>query len=231
MIVARFPTAAQGIAREQALFDAGRPAVLLWQAEADALVVPQAWRRRAGVCAALPALARRGWPVVARGSGGGAVPQGPCTLNLAIATPLPGSARIADGYRLICGAVHEALSRFEVATATGAVPGSFCDGAWNLTAAGRKLAGTAQRWRATPDGRVALCHAAILVVPPADTLWPAIAALHRAAGQPDTPKPGAHVALDGLLSGRMRLAAVGGALVRAAEDRLSQLLGATRHAA
>lgn len=231
MITARFPGAAAGIARERALLEAGRPAVLMWQAGADALVVPEAWLRRAGVQALAHDLDRAGWPLVARGSGGGAVPQGPSTLNLAIVAPLPPGARIEDGYRLICGTVTEALSRFEVASATGTVAGAFCDGAWNVTAGGRKLAGTAQRWRATPEGPVALCHASILVAEPPDTVWPALARLHRAAGLTAGPRPEAHVALSRLLPETMRPAAFGGALLRAAEDRLSRLLTARQHAA
>lgn len=231
MIVARFPTAAAGIARERALLDAGKPAVLLWQAGADALVTPEAWLRRAGVCAAAPALARSGWPLVARGSGGGAVPQGPSTLNLAIVAPWPGGTRIEDGFRLICDTVAEALCRFEVATATGSVTDAFCDGVWNVTAGGRKLAGTAQRWRATANGHIALCHASILMTAPPETVWPALDRLHRAAGQTGAPRREAHVALGALLPETTRPAMVAGALLRAAEDRLSRLLTARQRAA
>ncbi|MDP2738239.1 MAG: hypothetical protein Q8O82_05895 [Pseudorhodobacter sp.] len=232
MIVAAFQTAAEGIAREQALLTEARPAVLLWQAQDDTIVVPEAWLRRDTVCAIKPGLNRSGWPLLPRGSGGGAVPQGPCTLNLALILPLLPSTRIEDGYRLICGAVSEALIRFEIATGTGAVAGAFCDGAWNVTAGGRKLAGTAQRWRSTPDGRIALLHASILLTPPPETVWPALAALHRAAGLTQAPLlPEAHVALSQLLPETMRAPAFPGALARAAEDRLSRALTEKQRAA
>lgn len=232
MIVAAFQTAADGIAREQALLAAGRPAVLLWRARDDAIVVPDAWLRRSGVCAVMPGMTRAGWPVLPRGSGGGAVPQGPCMLNLAVILPLLPDARIEDGYRLICGAVAEALIRFEVIPGTGAVAGAFCDGAWNVTAGGRKLAGTAQRWRSTPDGGIALLHAAILMTPPPDRVWPALAALYRAAGLTETPpQPEAHVALSRLVPETMRAPAFPGALARAAEDRLSHALTERQRAA
>ncbi len=43
-------------------------------------------------------------------------------------------------------------------------PVSFCDGRYNVTLDGRKLAGTAQRWRRNGAGRpVVLAHAALLV--------------------------------------------------------------------
>ncbi len=46
----------------------------------------------------------------------------------------------------------------------GAVPGAFCDGRYNLTLERRKLAGTAQRWRRSRDGRPAvLAHGAVLM--------------------------------------------------------------------
>lgn len=232
MIVVPFQTAADGIARERALLEAGKPSVLLWQAQADALVVPELWLRRDSVRVLEPSLARSGWPLLARGSGGGAVPQGPCTLNLAVVTPLPTGIRVEDGYRMICGAVAEALTRFEIATDTGAVPGAFCDGAWNVTAGARKLAGTAQRWRATPDGRIGLLHASILMTPPPETVWRALATLHRAAGLTQAPLlPEAHVALSQLLPDTMRPASVVGALLRAVEDRLSRLLSGEQQAA
>lgn len=223
MIVASFQSAADGIAREQALLAAGRPAVLLWRARDNALVVPNAWARRDAVLAVAEELVRSGWPLLSRSSGGGVVPQGPCTLNLAVIAPLPPGARIEDGYGLICGAVAEALTRFEVATGIGAVPGAFCDGAWNVTAGGRKLAGTAQRWRTTASGRIALLHAAILMAPPPATVWPALGALSRAAGLPQAPRPAAHVGLSQLLPAAMRASALAGAFSRAAEDRLSRL--------
>ncbi len=222
MTPAVFADAAEGIAREAALLARGRPAVLLWTATAPALVVPQAWARRDGVRALEERAALAGWPILARRSGGGATPQGPFTLNLAMIAPLDADVRIEDGYDLICGALAEALSRFDVASGTGPVAGAFCDGAWNVTADGRKLAGTAQRWRTTPDGgRVALCHAAILLEPPPPTVWPALDALHRSAGLRDGPDPSAHVSLQELMPKTMRAASFAGALARAAENRLS----------
>ena len=232
MIVTTFRTAAEGIAREQALLAAARPAVLLWQAQDDTIVVPRAWLNRAAVCTILPDMMRSGWHILPRGSGGGAVPQGPCTLTLAMIVQLSPRARIEDGYRLICGALSEALNRFEVASGTGAVAGAFCDGAWNVTAGGRKLAGTAQRWRTTPEGRIALLHASILMTPPPDGLWPALATLHCAAGLSQAPlRPDAHVALSELLPKTMRVAAFPGALARAAEDRLLRPLTERQRAA
>lgn len=221
MIPVAFPHAADGIAREEALLAAGRPALLLWRAEAPALVVPAAWARRSGFGDAQRLCARAGWPLVARSSGGGAVPQGPGTVNLAVVVPVRAGFVIEEGYRLICGAISEALTRFEIRTGTGAVQGALCDGRWNVTAGGRKLAGTAQRWRSGAGGKAALIHAALLIDRPHDDFWPALADAHRVTGQATHFRPDAHVALPDILPGAMRVGPVFGALARAVEDRLT----------
>ena len=48
MIVAHFRTAADGIARETALLQEGKPSLLLWQADENAFVVPTAVARSSG---------------------------------------------------------------------------------------------------------------------------------------------------------------------------------------
>lgn len=225
MIPVSFPTAADGIAGEAALLHARGPAILLWQAERNALVMPRSLARRNGIGQVMTEAAEAGWPVTSRGSGGGIVPQGPGTLNLAIVMPTPPGFTLEAGYRLICGAVAEALSRFDIASATGARAGAFCDGDWNVLVQGRKIAGTAQRWRASSHGRVVLAHAAILVAPPAPDLWPVLGRVHEVAF-PAGRKPvaEAHIALSDvapsvLISGRFPAA-----LVRAAEAAMAALL-------
>lgn len=214
---ARFAGAAEGMARERAMLAAARRSVLIWQAGANALVVPAYWARRDAVMAAGDRLAAAGWPVLARSSGGGAVPQGPATLNLAIIVPLGAGARIENGFELICTIMAEALARFGIETRTGAVDGAFCDGRWNLNVAGKKLAGTAQRWCPAPGRRAALVHAALQLAPPPASVWSALATLHRAAGQPGIPREGAHTSLACLVPQTMRLVGISGALAEAAQ--------------
>lgn len=224
MIVAGFDTASDGIAREMALLQRGRPAVLLWRAETPALVVPVTLLRQPEVRDVAALTEHAGWPVVTRRSGGGIVPQGPSTLNLALVLPAPPGFQLEDGYRLICGALAEALARFDVQTTTGACENAFCDGMWNVLANGRKLAGTAQRWRSGDTGPVVLVHAALLTDMPDPALWPVMDRLHRAAF------PGsaglhseAHIALPALIGARANPQNFPGALARAAEDRLTRL--------
>ncbi|GMG83158.1 biotin/lipoate A/B protein ligase family protein [Paralimibaculum aggregatum] len=230
MTALRLADAAEGIAREAGLLAAGRPAVLLWQAEAPALVVPAAWARRASFVEAGAECARLGWPVLARSSGGGGVPQGPAVLNLAIVLPAAGLT-LEAGYGLICGAFREALTRFEIASGTGPVEGAFCDGRWNVTVAGRKLVGTAQRWSAAEGRRTALIHAAMLLDRPEPRFWEALGHVHRAAGLRVDPKPEAHLAVSEILPRTMRPGALIGAVARAAEDRLAAALGESSPAA
>lgn len=223
MIPTRFATPSDGIAREEALLAAEWPRLILWQAEQTALVVPKSWTRREGFAAAEATCEADGWPLIARSSGGGGVPQGLSTVNLALVVPVNQGFTLDDGYRLICGAIAEALKRFGVATDVGSVDGSFCDGAWNVTAGGKKLGGTAQRWCGRTRGRVALIHAAILLELPAQSFWRALDQVHFAMGLRSVIRPDAHVALNAILPDPIPVEAVFAALVRAVEDRVAAL--------
>lgn len=219
-----FRSACEGIAEEEAMLAAGRPAVMLWQAEENAIVVPRPWARRSGFEAACERADAKSWPVLTRPSGGGAVPQGPGTLNLTMVAPVAPGLGPVDCYRELCGAVAEALSRFSITTDFGRVDGALCDGAWNVTAGGRKLVGTAQRWRPNPQGlAVALMHGAIMLERPDGPFWPVLAHIEKTAGSACQPQPDVHAALRDLLPENMSVQLVIGALARAAEDRLGRI--------
>lgn len=222
MITTVVQTAAEGIAHEAALLQSARPAMVLWRADEPAVVLPEALARQAEFAAAAEKAADHGWIVATRRSGGGLVPQGPGTLNLALVLPCLDSFTTDDGYRLICGAIAEALTRFDITSSTGTRKNAFCDGAWNVLVQNRKLAGTAQRWRATPRGRVALIHAAILTQTPKADLWPVLQNLHkRVLPSEPLPQADAHIALEQVLPSKMQFSKFPGALARAVEDRLS----------
>lgn len=224
MTVASVKSASDGIAREAALFREGRPAHLLWQADCSSLVVPTSMSRRAGFAGAASMAAKAGWTVTTRSSGGGIVPQGPCTLNLAMVVPCPPGFTHEDGYRTICGSISDALMQFLIPSGTGAREAAFCDGTWNVLSGGRKLAGTAQRWRMTTGGPVALIHAAILIARPDRSLWPVLSVLHEWTGSADpAPRPNAHFALDELMPMTMNKQSFPRVLASAAEDRLARL--------
>jgi len=221
MMATSFSTAAEGIAHEASLFQAEKPAMLIWHAKENALVVPMAVARRDSVKDPMADAARGGWPVVTRGSGGGIVPQGQSTLNLSMIVPMSSTCTLNDGFRLICGVLAEALMQLDVRSTTGACGNAFCDGDWNVLVNGRKFAGTAQRWRMSSQGRVALIHAAILMQSPDAGVWPLMQTLHEAALPTQAPpRAEAHVAMHDFMSDEMNFNNFPGALVRAAQDRL-----------
>lgn len=174
-----FAAPAAGLAAEMTMLAevaAGRagPSAFLWEAKAPGLVLPERFTRDARFADAAARCAAAGWPVTARRTGGGITPQGPGVLNLALAfTVAPGRARtIRDSYAAICTPLVEALGALGVTAEAAPVTGSFCDGADNLAVAGRKIVGTAQRWR----GTACLAHALILTE---IDLPPAVAAVQR----------------------------------------------------
>ncbi len=225
MIIASFSKASDGIVREASLFHAAQPEMLIWQSEENALVVPSALARRDDMKGPMADAASKGWPVTTRGSGGGFVPQGPSTLNLAMVVAMSDAFTLDEGYRLICDIIAEALKQFDVTSTTGPRENAFCDGQWNVLVDGRKLAGTAQRWRATSTGRVSLIHAAILIRTPDTGLWPALRRLHKIAlPTAAQPRAGAHVAMEEIIHGNIKFNSFPSALFRAAVNGLSNHL-------
>ncbi len=173
------PDVATGLAYEADLLAGLDPVVGVWASSTPALVCPEAYRRRLGFDRAAARSEARGWPLLTRPTGGGAVPQGPGVMNIALAFTTRRGFLIEDGYRMLTGAIRNALGTEGSRLETGATPDSFCDGAWNLAIAGRKVVGTAQRWRSSGQGQLrVLAHALILtgedVVPGAE----AVDALH-----------------------------------------------------
>lgn len=153
----------EGLALEAKLLAREDPGVVLWTSETKGIVAPATLARNSGIEASSRLSTERGWPVFLRPTGGGAVPQGPGVLSLAMSWDVPSGFTIEDGYRALVGPIQILLSSMEIDTEKGSVSASFCDGAWNLSVAGRKLVGTAQRWRpARRGGARVLAHAMIL---------------------------------------------------------------------
>nr|WP_309402228.1 hypothetical protein [Aminobacter niigataensis]WMD00168.1 hypothetical protein RAR13_28245 [Aminobacter niigataensis] len=153
----RYLPIADALMRETAMLDAVAggvvPQVLVWHSE-PCLVVP----RRLAASASFPAAARnlepRGLQVLVRDTGGDAVIQGSGVVNVSMAFAIPAHLpdRIGAAYKMLCAPLMSLLGEHDIETANGAVPGAMCDGAFNVTAVGRKLAGTAQRWRRARSG-------------------------------------------------------------------------------
>ena len=153
----------------------------LWQGTSG-WAVP---RRTTALPAWAQAAARHGHALQVRRSGGGLVPQGPGIWNLSLVWPA-GEATPADMhaiYAALCDALAAAFARLGVAATPQAVPGSFCDGRWNLAVAGRKLVGTAQAWRRFGMRQVVLAHALIVVSADPAALTASANALEAELGQ------------------------------------------------
>lgn len=163
-VLCTVPGVAEGLALEAEDFGKSGPQVRLWTAETPALVCPAAFRRKPGFDPAARNSSARCWPLYLRPTGGGVVPQGPGVLNLALTFTAGRDFGIEAGYRLITDVIRAALGPVGPRLATGPTQDSFCDGSWNLSVAGRKLVGTAQRIRPAGGGaRRILAHALILV--------------------------------------------------------------------
>lgn len=143
--------------------------ISLWQTE-KSIVLPSGMLRRGGLNGVVAALEGKGWPVYERDTGGDLTPQFDGVLNISMAFPMFGRERnIAQAYaRLTSPLIAFLKHHFGLMANTASVAGAFCDGAHNLVFEGKKLAGTAQRWRpvssrATACGATAvLAHAALL---------------------------------------------------------------------
>ena len=123
--------------------------------------------RQPGFDQACDALNKAGWPVVVRRTGGSCVPHSPGVLNLSLVYPCPRDQLWTqeDSYRLLCAPLQQLLESYALKADTGEVPGSFCDGKFNLQVGNRKLVGTSQRWKghAASGARTILAHACLLV--------------------------------------------------------------------
>lgn len=126
------------------------------------LVVTRREASFAGFDRARRVLAAEGWPLAVRASGGSCVPQGPGMINVGLVFPRPPGWSLEHGYRLICDLLTDWLQTFGIKATPGEVPGSFCDGRYNLQVAGRKLVGTAQRVGGAAGRQAVLVHACIL---------------------------------------------------------------------
>jgi lipoate-protein ligase A len=141
----------------------GQPRAHLWQAP-QCLIVTRKDTRLPRYAAACEQLAAEGWPVHVRDSGGTAVPHGAGILNLSLLLPRT-TTDLAHYYRLLGAPLLALLGEYGLEGNYDFVPGSFCDGQYNLVIGGRKITGTAQRWLAPGQdhGGAVLAQAMLLV--------------------------------------------------------------------
>jgi octanoyl-[GcvH]:protein N-octanoyltransferase len=108
--------------------------------------------------------AQRGWPVFVRSTGGTTVVHRPGVLNISLLTASENAVILPNqSYRELCDLLLKGLRKVGVEAELGSVPGSFCDGRYNICVEGRKLAGTASRIVRREGKSIHLCHASITV--------------------------------------------------------------------
>ena len=141
------------------------PAIFIWRSQ-PALIVARSQTRWPGFAAAAASLGKIGWPVLLRGSGGGAFPIGPGTVQIAMTARHPAlGALMEEVYGRLGSLIGSALTEFGIAAGAGHTPGAFCEGRHDLVFAGRKIAGLAQHWRlcGRGGGRCVIAGASVLV--------------------------------------------------------------------
>ncbi|SDZ44335.1 lipoate--protein ligase family protein [Pseudomonas sp. NFIX28] len=175
--------------------------LLFWQPSDRALVMPRRLSRLPGFEQACQALATSGWPVLLRETGGEPVPQSAATVNIALVYAPPRSEgdqnRIETGYRRLCQPICDLLSELGGEPSLGEVEGAFCDGRFNVNLNGRKMVGTAQRWRQSKGGTrpVGLVHGALLLDDERETMVAAVNRFNQACDLEQRCRAESHIAL------------------------------------
>jgi len=183
------------------------PTYRIWE-NSQSLVVTAREERLPDFRDASMAARAEGWPVVTRESGGTAVPNAPGILQTSLLVPQSrlGVHALEAIYRALCEPVRAALAGLGVAVGYGEVPGSFCDGRFNLVARARKIAGTSQRWRGglppsnRGDGYV-VAHMVLFVEADMAAATEAVNRFYRRAGASASFDPEAVVTVSECLAG------------------------------
>lgn len=175
--------------------------LLFWQPTDRALVMPRRLSRLPGFDVASEASAAAGWPVLLRETGGEPVPQSSATVNIALVYAPPRSegdhGRIETAYRRLCDPICQLLTQLGGASSLGEVEGAFCDGRFNVNLDGRKMVGTAQRWRQSKGGQrpVGLVHGALLLDDEREVMAMAVNRFNQACGLEQRVRAQSHIAL------------------------------------
>ncbi|MEZ1318459.1 lipoate--protein ligase family protein [Pseudomonas fluorescens] len=175
--------------------------LLFWHPSDRALVMPRRLSRLPGFEAACEASSAAGWPVLLRETGGEPVPQSACTLNIALVYAPPRSEgdlnRIESGYRRLCDPICQLLDELGGVSSLGEIDGAFCDGRFNVNLDGRKMVGTAQRWRQSQGGLrpVGLVHGAMLLDNERESMVAAVNRFNQACGLEQRVRAESHIAL------------------------------------
>lgn len=173
--------------------------LLFWQPTDQALVMPRRLSRLPAFEQASQVSAAHRWPVLLRETGGEPVPQSAATVNIALVYAPPRSEgdqhRIETGYLRLCQPICDVLTQLGGEASVGEIDGAFCDGRYNVNLNGRKMVGTAQRWRQSGGRPVGLVHGAMLLDGDRVELIAAVNRFNEACGLAQRVRAESHIAL------------------------------------
>lgn len=203
------PTVEEGLAAEEAMLEMvcqgeSSLAGLAWSPSDRALVIPRRHRHLAGFPDAQSRLAKRGWPILfraTRATGATLVPQSEAVVNLALAIRCrvdSSTTHLEWGYRRLGDPWCDWLESLGVTSADlGPVTGAYFDGRFNVRIDGRKLVGTAQRWRRVRGSRdmALLVHGTMQIEDDPDALVAVVNDFQAAVDDPLRVQSDSHIAL------------------------------------
>ena len=170
---------------------------IVWSTK-PCLVAPRSYLRKESFGDARGKMKELGWPVCLRPTGGDVTPQGAGTLNVSTVFRVgkEEGRNLEAVYRWLCDPLISWVESLGKTASYGSINQSFCDGRFNVAVGGRKLAGTAQRWRAcsSRDGDWAiLAHAIVLVDAAIEDGVAAVNRFYDYCGVDERVKPDSHV--------------------------------------
>lgn len=164
------------------------------------LVVPRAASRNPAFAAAAALSDAAGWPVYLRDSGGATVVHRPGILNVSLFSTRPSDGLAIDAlYGRLVALLVAGFAALGTAADVGPVPGSYCDGRFNIRVAGRKIAGTACRVRRTNLSTAIVAHAVVSVEGDPAPDVAAVSAFERLLGLPGAYRADRHCTLEQVL--------------------------------
>lgn len=164
------------------------PRFLIWEPVENVMVLP-ASNKWLATPQLTTHMAKLGWQIEQRKTGGSPVPQAPGVFNLSMVYPWPNEVEFSTtkSYQLLIDILELWLSNYGVSAETGEVKGAYCNGAFNLSINNKKFIGTAQKMRRTSavnsNRKVGvLAHAFILINPKIANLVDAVNQCYRQSG-------------------------------------------------
>ncbi|MCY1447517.1 hypothetical protein D9M71_641450 [compost metagenome] len=186
--------------------------------------MPRRMSRLEGFEAASVELAASGWPVLLRETGGEPVPQSAAVINIALIYAAPRSEgdrnRIETAYERLCQPLCNVLREWGGVASVGEIEGAFCDGRYNVNLNGRKLVGTAQRWRQGQGGTrpVVLVHGALLLDNERESMVAAVNRFNERCGLEQRCLAQSHIALHEVVPEAPLLERLGQAYLQVIEE-------------